>query len=118
MIIIYRMGLIHWDKNMQIAVSSAVVAIMLLYLISLVGYFLGFEVPVIHDSTPLGIAFSFFVIGIATLTLVADFDFIERGVLRGAPKQLEWRAAFGLLVSLAWLYLEIVRLLGKMFLRD
>jgi len=118
MITIYRMGLIHWDKNMQIAVSSAVVAIMLLYLISLVGFFLDFEVPVIHDSTPIGIAFSFFVIGIATLTLVADFDFIERGVLQGAPKQLEWRAAFGLLVSLAWLYFEIVRLLGKSFLRD
>ena len=118
MITIYRLGLIHWDKNMQIAITSAVFAIMMLYVISLIGFFVGFEVPIIHDSTPLGIAFSFFVVGIATLTLVADFDFIERGVLRGAPKQLEWRAAFGLLVSLAWFYFEIVRLLGKMILRD
>ena len=118
MITIYRLGLIHWDKNMQIAVSSAVFAIMLLYIFSFLGVFIGFEVPIIHDSTPIGILFSVFVVGIATLTLVADFDFIERGVLRGAPKQLEWRAAFGLLVSLAWLYFEIVRLLGKVFLRD
>ena len=66
-----------------------------------------------HDATPLGIAFSLFVVGIGALCLVADFDFIERGVQMGAPKQLEWRAAFGLMVTLIWLYLEILELLAK-----
>ena len=72
-----------------------------------------FQVPYIHDATPLGIAFSLFVVGIGALCLVADFDFIERGVQMGAPKQLEWRAAFGLMVTLIWLYLEILELLAK-----
>ena len=79
----------------------------------MIGSFIGFEIPLIHGSGPVGIAFSLFVVGIASLCLVADFDFIERGVLRGAPKQLEWRAAFGLLVTLAWLYLEILKLIAK-----
>tara|TARA_B110000495_G_scaffold63596_1_gene54013 strand:- start:1500 stop:2261 length:762 start_codon:yes stop_codon:yes gene_type:complete len=113
MITIYRLGLIHWDKNMQIAVTSAMAAILLIYLISIIGSFIGFEIPLIHGSGPVGIAFSLFVVGIASLCLVADFDFIERGVLSGAPKQLEWRAAFGLLVTLAWLYLEILKLIAK-----
>ena len=59
--------------------------------------------PYIHGAGPVGIAFSLFVIGIGALCLVADFDFIERGVQMGAPKQLEWRAAFGLMVTLVWL---------------
>mgnify|MGYP000129370337 CR=1 FL=1 len=78
------------------------------------GIFLGFEIPLIHGNGPVGIGFSLFVIGIGALCLVADFDFIERGVERGAPKQLEWRAAFGLLVTLIWLYLEILKLLAKL----
>jgi|TARA_B110000211_G_scaffold167240_1_gene188744 uncharacterized YccA/Bax inhibitor family protein len=113
MITIYRLGLIHWDKNMQIAVTSSMMAIMLIYLISILGSFLGYNMPYIHGSGTIGIAFSVFVVGIASLCLVADFDFIERGVLKGAPKQLEWRAAFGLLVTLAWLYLEILKLVSK-----
>ena len=69
--------------------------------------------PYIHGAGPIGIVFSMFVIGIAALCLVADFDFIERGVQSGAPKQLECRASFGLLVTLVWLYLEILELLAK-----
>lgn len=117
MLTIYRLGLIHWDKNMQIAVTSAMSAIFLIYMISIIGSFIGFEIPLIHGAGPVGIAFSLFVVGIASLCLVADFDFIERGVLRGAPKQLEWRAAFGLLVTLAWLYLEILKLIAKISMR-
>ncbi len=113
MLAIYRAGLISWSKNLEIAVGSAVLAIFTIYLISIIGIFLGFRVPVIHDASPVGILFSLFVIGIASLCLVADFDFIERGVERGAPKQLEWRAAFGLMVTLIWLYLEILELLAK-----
>mgnify|MGYP000272966045 CR=1 FL=1 len=114
MLSIYRAGLIHWDRNLAIAVSSAVFAIILVYLISIIGVFVGFEVPYIHGSGPIGILFSLFVVAIGALCLVADFDFIERGVLRGAPKQLEWRAAFGLMVTLVWLYLEILKLLAKL----
>tara|TARA_B100000929_G_scaffold256494_1_gene218739 strand:+ start:44 stop:799 length:756 start_codon:yes stop_codon:yes gene_type:complete len=117
MIAIYRAGLIHWDRNMAIAVYSALGAIMLIYLVSFIGAFVGFEVPLIHGSGPVGIAFSLFVIGIGALCLVADFDFIEKGVERGAPKQLEWRAAFGLMVTLIWLYLEILKLLTKLAAR-
>ena len=113
MIAIYRAGLIAWDRNTQIAVTSALVAIVLIYLISIIGAVFGFHVPYIHGTGPWGIAFSLFVVGIGALCLVADFDFIEKGVERGAPKQLEWRAAFGLMVTLIWLYLEILKLLAK-----
>jgi uncharacterized YccA/Bax inhibitor family protein len=68
----------------------------------------------IHGNGSAGIAFSLFVIGIGALCLVADFDFIEKGVRRGAPKQLEWRAAFGLMITLIWLYVEILNLLAKL----
>ena len=114
MIAIYRAGLIAWDRNTQIAVSSALVAIMLIYGISIIGSISGwYAIPYIHGAGPIGILFSLFVVGIASLCLVADFDFIEKGVERGAPKQLEWRAAFGLMVTLIWLYLEILKLLAK-----
>ena len=114
MLTIYRAGLISWSKNLQIAVYSSLLAIFTIYLVSFIGFFLGFKVPYIHEASPIGIVFSIFVIGIASLCLVADFDFIERGVERGAPKQLEWRAAFGLMVTLIWLYLEILELLAKL----
>ena len=114
MIAIYRAGLIAWDRNTQIAVSSALIAIVFIYLISIIGSVSGwYDVPYIHSAGPIGILFSLFVVGIGALCLVADFDFIEKGVQRGAPKQLEWRAAFGLMVTLIWLYLEILKLLAK-----
>jgi len=68
----------------------------------------------IHDSGPVGIAFSLFVVVIAALNLVLDFDFIERGAEHGAPRYMEWYGAFGLIVTLIWLYMEILRLLAKM----
>ena len=114
MLLIYRAGLIAWNQNLAIAVSSSLLAIVLIYIVSFLGPFFGFEVPYIHGSGTIGIAFSLFVIGIGALCLVADFDFIEKGVERGAPKQLEWRAAFGLMVTLVWLYLEILKLLAKL----
>ena len=114
MIMVYRAGLIAWDENTRIAVTSALLAILLIYLVSFMGAITGwYNVPYIHGAGPIGIVFSLFVIGIAALCLVADFDFIERGVQSGAPKQLEWRAAFGLMVTLVWLYLEILELLAK-----
>mgnify|MGYP000045899776 CR=1 FL=1 len=116
MLTVYRLGLIKWDQNMQIAVTSALFAIVAIYLFTFIGYFFGFEIPYIHGTGPIGIAFSLFVVLIAALCLAADFDFIERGVLSGSPKKLEWRAAFGLMVTLIWLYLEILKLLAKIAL--
>ena len=115
MLAIYRAGLIAWNRNLAIAVASSVVAIILIYIVSFIGAVTGaYSIPIIHDATPLGIAFSLFVVAIGALCLVADFDFIERGVQSGARKELEWIAAFGLMVSLVWLYIEILRLLGKL----
>ena len=105
------MGLIHWDKNTQIAVTSAMFGIIVIYIVSIIGSFVGFTLPIMEPG-PWGIAFCLFVIGIASFCLAADFDFIERGVLSGSPKELEWRAAFGLMVTLIWLYVEILRLLA------
>jgi uncharacterized YccA/Bax inhibitor family protein len=81
----------------------------------LLGLF-GVQIPYIFGSSPIGILFSVVVVVIAALNLILDFDFIEQGALRGAPKYMEWYAAFGLMVTLIWLYLEIIRLLSK--LRD
>jgi uncharacterized YccA/Bax inhibitor family protein len=75
--------------------------------------FFGKSMPFIHESGFLGIGFSLFVVGIAAMNLVLDFDFIETGVEQRAPKYMEWYAAFGLMVTLIWLYLEILRLLSK-----
>jgi len=75
--------------------------------------FFNINVPVIHDSGWLGIAFSLFVVVVAALNLVLDFDFIETGVAQRAPKYMEWYGAFGLMVTLVWLYVEFLRLLSK-----
>ncbi len=114
MLMLYRANLISWDRNLAIAVYSSLGAILIIYLASFIGMLLGFEIPLIHGNGPVGIAFSLFVIGIGALCLVADFDFIEKGVERGAPKQLEWRAAFGLMITLVWLYIEVLKLLAKL----
>jgi uncharacterized YccA/Bax inhibitor family protein len=114
MLTIYRAGLISWNRNLAIAVYSSIGAILFIYVVSFIGIFLGFKIPLIHGNGSVGIVFSLFVIGIGALCLVADFDFIEKGVERGAPKQLEWRAAFGLMVTLIWLYIEILNLLAKL----
>ena len=93
--------------------------IALLYLVNLGMRLFGFGgMGFIHDSSLIGIAFSGFVVVIAALNLVLDFDFIEKGVEQGAPKYMEWYAAFGLLVTLVWLYLEILRLLSKLQSRN
>jgi len=111
MLTIYRMGLIHWDENTRIAITSAVLGIFVIYIVSIIASFVGYSLPIMEPG-PWGIAFSLFVVGIASFCLAADFDFIERGVLSGSPKELEWRAAFGLMVTLIWLYVEILRLLA------
>jgi len=114
LLLAYRSGLVKATENFKLGVVAATGGIALLYLISFVLGFFGVSVPLIHSSGTWGILFSLFVVVIAALNLVLDFDFIETGVQRGAPKYMEWYGAFGLLVTLVWLYLEILRLLAKM----
>ena len=78
----------------------------------------GFNIPYIHESGLIGIGFSLFVVVIAALNLVLDFDFIENAVEKGAPRYMEWYGAFGLMVTLIWLYIEILRLLSKIYSRN
>jgi len=110
----YKSGLIKATENFKLGVIAATGSIMLIYVASIVLGFFGIRVPFIHDSGPFGILFSLVVVVIAALNLVLDFDFIEHGAERGAPKFMEWYAAFGLMVTLVWLYIEMLRLLAKL----
>jgi len=114
LLLAYRTGLIKATENFKLGVFAATAGIAVLYLVSFVMSFFGKSIPFIHQSGTWGIAFSVFVVIIAALNLVLDFDFIENGAEMGAPKYMEWYAAFGLLVTLVWLYIEILRLLSKM----
>ncbi|WP_168191454.1 Bax inhibitor-1/YccA family protein [Thermomonas aquatica] len=119
LLLAYRSGLIKATENFKLGVVAATGGIALLYLVQIGLQLFGFKgMGFIHDSSLLGIAFSGFVVVIAALNLVLDFDFIEHGVEQGAPKYMEWYAAFGLLVTLVWLYLEILRLLSKLQSRN
>ncbi len=112
----YKSGIIKATENFKLGVVAATGGIALIYLASMILGFFGINIPFIHDSGPFGIIFSLVVVVIAALNLVLDFDFIEQGAEHGAPKFMEWYAAFGLMVTLVWLYIEILRLLAK--LRD
>lgn len=113
MLLAYRSGLIKATENFKLIVISATGGIAIVYLIDLGLMFFGMQVPFIHDGGPVGIIISLGITIVAALNLVLDFDFIEKGAEQGAPKYMEWYAAFGLLVTLVWLYLEILRLLSK-----
>ena len=114
LLLAYRSGLIKATENFKLGVVAATGGIALLYLINIGMRLFGFQgMGFIHEGSTIGILFSVGVVIVAALNLVLDFDFIEQGVERGAPKYMEWYAAFGLLVTLVWLYLEILRLLGK-----
>ena len=115
LLIAYRTGLIKATENFKLGVAAATGAIMLVYLVTFLLGLFGFgQLQFIHGSGLIGIGFSLFVVVIAALNLVLDFDFIESGAARGAPKYMEWYAAFGLMVTLIWLYIEILRLLAKL----
>jgi len=114
----YTSGLIKVTENFKLGVAAATGGICLLYFITMLLGFFGVRMPYIHESGMIGIGFSLFVVVIAALNLVLDFDFIENGAADGAPKYMEWYGAFGLLVTLVWLYIEILRLLSKLRNRD
>ncbi len=114
----YSTGMIKATENFKLGIAAATGGICLVYLASFVMGFFGMTMPLIHSASPMGIGFSLFVVVIAALNLVLDFDFIEHGAERGAPKYMEWYGAFGLMVTLVWLYIEILRLLAKLQSRD
>jgi len=114
----YRSGLIKATENFKLGVVAATGGIALIYLATIVLGFFNINIPMIHESGIVGIGFSLFVVVIAALNLVLDFDFIETGVEQGAPKFMEWYGAFGLMVTLVWLYVEFLRLLSKLQSRD
>jgi uncharacterized YccA/Bax inhibitor family protein len=110
----YKSGLIKATENFKLGIVAATGGIALVYLATIVLGFFGINIPYIHGSGTIGIGFSVFVVVIAALNLVLDFDFIENGAEYGAPKYMEWYASFGLIVTLVWLYIEILRLLSKL----
>jgi uncharacterized YccA/Bax inhibitor family protein len=117
LLLVYKSGLIKATENFKLGVVAATGGIALIYLITLLLGFFGIRVAYIHDSGIIGIGISVFVVIIAALNLVLDFDFIESGASSGAPKFMEWYAAFGLMVTLIWLYLEMLRLIAKIISR-
>lgn len=111
---LYRSGVIKATENFKLGVTSATGAIFLLYFASFILGFFNIQIPGIFGNGPIGILFSLGVVTIAALNLVLDFDFIEKGSESNLPKHMEWIGAFGLIVTLIWLYIEILRLLVKL----
>lgn len=118
MLAVYRAGWIRMTENLKLGIMAATGGIAIAYLITWVLSFFGMQIPLIYGNGWISIGFSLFVVAIAALNLVLDFDFIEQGSRRAAPKYMEWYAGFALMVTLVWLYLEILRLLSKLRSRD
>jgi len=116
LLLAYRSGMIKATENFKLGVVAATGGIFLVYMASFVMSFFGASISVLDptNSSLMSIGFSLFIVVIASLNLVLDFDFIEEGAEKGAPKYMEWYGAFGLLVTLIWLYLEILKLLSKL----
>ena len=118
MYLLYHFKIIKATQRFKSIVFTATAGIALFYVIAFVLRFFGVQMPLIHESSMIGIGFSVFVVAIAALNLIIDFDMIEQGAAMGAPKYMEWYGAFGLLVTIVWLYIEILRLLSKLASRD
>ncbi len=114
MLVLYSTRTIRVTDQLTRIIVGATGAVALVYIVSMLLNMFGMHVPYIHSSGPIGIGFSVFVVGLAAFNLLLDFDFIETQSRRGAPKSMEWYGAFGLMVTLIWLYLEILRLLAKL----
>jgi uncharacterized YccA/Bax inhibitor family protein len=118
MYLLYHFKIIKATQRFKSIVFTATAGIAMFYVIAIVLRFFGIEMPLIHESSLMGIGFSVFVVAIAALNLILDFDMIEQGAAMGAPKYMEWYGAFGLLVTIVWLYIEILRLLSKLSSRN
>jgi uncharacterized YccA/Bax inhibitor family protein len=113
MLFLYKTGVIKVTQKLRMSIAAATGGIALFYLLEIGLGFFGINFTTVNRAGPIGIAFSLFVVAIAALNLVLDFDFIEQGVTYGVPRYMEWYAAFGIMVTLVWLYLEFLRLLAK-----
>jgi uncharacterized YccA/Bax inhibitor family protein len=118
LLLVYRTGVIRVTDKFRMGVVAATGGIFAFYLLTWILGFFGVRFPSLWGSSPLSIGISVVIVIVAALNLVLDFDFIERGAAAGAPKYMEWYGAFGLMVTLIWLYLEILRLLAKLRSRD
>ena len=114
MLFFYKSGIIKPTENFKLMVWSGIVGVFSLYLINFIMMFFGNSISFIHSNGTFGILFSLFVVGLASMTLVLDFDFIEEAADKGLPKYMEWYSAFSLMVTLIWLYMEVLRLLMKL----
>ena len=118
MFALYRFRVIKATEKFKSVIIVATAGIAVFYLLALVLRLFHIDMPLIHSSGTMGIVFSLVVVAIAALNLILDFDRIETGAAMGAPKYMEWYGAFGLLVTIVWLYLEILRLLAKLNSRN
>jgi uncharacterized YccA/Bax inhibitor family protein len=118
MLFVYGTGLIRVTDKLRAGIVSATGAVCLVYIVSMVLSLFGVQVPFLRSATPIGIGIGLVIVGIAAFNLLLDFDFIEEGARRGAPKYLEWYGAFGLMVTLIWLYLEILQVLRQIYGRS
>jgi uncharacterized YccA/Bax inhibitor family protein len=114
MLFVYATRLIRVTDKLRAGIVSATGAVCLVYFASMVLSLFGVRVPFLYSATPLGIGISVAIVGLAAFNLLLDFDFIEKAAQQSAPKYMEWYGAFGLIVTLVWLYLEILRLLQKL----
>src|SRR5215471_15395491 len=114
LLLAYSSGMIRVSEGFKLGVVAATGGIMLVYLASMILGLFGYTFPFIHDNGTIGIAFSLLVVGVAAMNLVLDFDLIDSAARRGAPKYMEWYGAFALMVTLVWLYIEMLRLLSKL----
>ena len=111
---LYRFNVIKCTDKFRSVVYISTISVAVLYLMQWIASFFNYSIPAIFGAGTIGIGFSLIVVGIAALNLILDFDFIEKGVQNMLPKEYEWFGAFGLMVTLVWLYLEILRLLAKL----
>jgi uncharacterized YccA/Bax inhibitor family protein len=118
MLFLYATRIIKVTEKLRMGIFAATGAVCLVYLANLIFSLFGADLPFLHDTGPIGIAISLAIVGVAAFNLLLDFDFVERGVAAGAPAKVEWYAAFGLLVTVVWLYLELLRLLAILQGRD
>ena len=118
MLLLYRSGIIKVTEKFKMGVVAATGAVALVYFIGWIGHMFGFSTGILYGNSLISIGVSIVVVVIAALNLVLDFQFFEEGAEQGAPKHMEWFAAFGLMVTLVWLYVEILRLLMKIASRD
>jgi len=114
MLFVYATGLVRVTEKLKAGVVMATGALALFYMVTMVMSLFGAQMPLVWSATPMGIGFSMLVVGLAAFNLLLDFDFIEQAAQAEAPKYMEWYGAFGLIVTLVWLYLEILRLLRKL----